>query len=67
MPAGNKPVGPGQAPQMNPGNAGPKGALAQKTRGGGKAPSSGAPGNEGHNTRRDFVRGPRGIGRNKSR
>ena len=40
--------------QMNPGKAGPKGALAEKRRG--KAPASGPRGNEGGNTRRDFVR-----------
>jgi hypothetical protein len=39
--------------QINPGKAGPKGALAEKPRG---KPSSGASGNEGQNTRRDFVR-----------
>jgi hypothetical protein len=39
--------------QINPGKAGPKGALAEKPQG---KPSSGASGNEGQNTRRDFVR-----------
>lgn len=38
--------------QINPGKAGPKGALAEKPKG---KPSSGAPGAEGNNTRRDFV------------
>jgi hypothetical protein len=38
--------------QINPGKAGPKGALAEKPQG---KPSSGASGNEGQNTRRDFV------------
>ena len=40
--------------QMNPGKAGPKGALEEAPAG--KPPSSGAPGAEGNNTRRDFVR-----------
>lgn len=39
--------------QINPGKAGPKGALAEKPPG---KPSSGASGNEGQNTRRDFVK-----------
>jgi hypothetical protein len=38
--------------QINPGKAGPKGALAEKPKG---KPSSGPSGNEGQNTRRDFV------------
>ena len=38
---------------LNPGKAGPKGALAEKPEG--KTPRSGAPGAEGNNTRRDFV------------
>jgi hypothetical protein len=42
---------------LNPGQAGPKGALEEKPAG--KPPSSGARGNEGNNTRRDFVNGPR--------
>ena len=37
---------------INPGKAGPKGALAEKPKG---KPSSGPPGAEGNNTRRDFV------------
>jgi hypothetical protein len=41
---------------LNPGRAGPKGALAESPSGG--PPSSGPPTNEGNNTRRDFVRGP---------
>jgi hypothetical protein len=44
----------GHDTQMNPGKAGPKGALEEKPAG--EAPSSGAPGAEGNNTRRDFVR-----------
>lgn len=46
--------------QINPGKAGPKGAREMPV--GSQAadvPSSGAPGNEGNNTRRDFVKGPR--------
>jgi hypothetical protein len=42
----------------NPGNAGPKGALAkdeQKDLGSKTKPKSGPPGAEGNNTRRDFV------------
>jgi hypothetical protein len=46
---------------INPGKAGPKGALApevQKSIPGRSKnkPKSGPPGNEGNNTRRDFVR-----------
>jgi hypothetical protein len=49
---------------INPGKAGPKGALDPKeikqTPGyDGKQPSSGPPGAEGNNTRRDFVKLPR--------
>lgn len=44
---------PGRDTQMNPGKAGPKGALAEKPPG---KPSSGPSGAEGQNTRRDFVR-----------
>jgi hypothetical protein len=44
----------GQNTQINPGKAGPKGALEEKPAG--KTPSSGAPGAEGNNTRRDFVK-----------
>jgi hypothetical protein len=40
---------------LNPGKAGPKGALEERP---GDAPSSGPPTNEGNNTRRDFVNGP---------
>jgi hypothetical protein len=43
---------------INPGKAGPKGALAEKPKG---KPTSGAPGAEGNNTRRDFV----GQGKNR--
>jgi hypothetical protein len=49
---------PRQHSGLNPGKAGPKGALAEKPAG--KAPSSGASGAEGNNTRRDFVRGKKG-------
>jgi hypothetical protein len=45
---------PRQPTGLNPGKAGPKGALAEKPKR--KSPSSGAPGAEGNNTRRDFVR-----------
>jgi hypothetical protein len=41
---------------LNPGKAGPKGALEERPPGG--PPSSGAPTNEGNNTRRDYVNGP---------
>ena len=49
---------------INPGKAGPKGALdpaVQKSIPGHteKAPKSGPPGAEGNNTRRDFVRLPK--------
>ena len=44
----------GNDTQMNPGKAGPKGALEEKPTE--DAPSSGAPGAEGNNTRRDFVK-----------
>lgn len=43
----------GNDTQMNPGKAGPKGALEEAPAG---KPSSGAPGAEGNNTRRDFVK-----------
>lgn len=43
-----------QATGLNPGKAGPKGALAEKPAG--DAPRSGPSGAEGNNTRRDFVR-----------
>ena len=45
---------PKESTGLNPGKAGPKGALAEKPAG--KAPRSGTPGAEGNNTRRDFVR-----------
>ena len=38
---------------LNPGKAGPKGALEEKPAG--PRPQSGPRGNEGENTRRDFV------------
>lgn len=49
---------------INPGKAGPKGALdpaVQKSIPGGTKhkPKSGPPGTEGNNTRRDFVRLPK--------
>jgi len=45
---------------MNPGKAGPKGALAERpAKQRKKPPSSGPPGAEGNNTRRDFVRLPK--------
>ncbi len=50
---------------INPGKAGPKGALEERPSG--QSPSSGAPGNEGNNTRRDFVNGPSGKRRNRHR
>jgi hypothetical protein len=50
----------GKQTQINPGKAGPKGALEKGVRraaGAGRTPPrSGPPGNEGNNTRRDFVR-----------
>ncbi|HEX7114189.1 MAG TPA: hypothetical protein VF193_03575 [Steroidobacter sp.] len=42
--------------EINPGKAGPKGALEEKPPG---KPRSGPPGAEGNNTRRDFVRLPK--------
>lgn len=39
--------------QINPGKAGPKGALEEQPKG---KPTSGPSGAEGQNTRRDFVR-----------
>jgi hypothetical protein len=47
----------GKDTQRNPGKAGPKGALEEKPAG--KTPSSGPPGAEGNNTRRDFVQLPK--------
>jgi hypothetical protein len=44
--------------QMNPGKAGPKGAL-EEAPAKDKPPSSGPPGNEGNNTIRDFVQLPK--------
>lgn len=44
---------------INPGKAGPKGALEKDVLGKRKPPKSGPPGAEGNNTRRDFVRLPR--------
>jgi len=49
---------------INPGKAPPKGALDPEVRnsnpGPKRKPKSGAPGNEGNNTRRDFVQLPKG-------
>ncbi|HVF16253.1 MAG TPA: hypothetical protein VNA21_05060 [Steroidobacteraceae bacterium] len=56
---GKKAAGVSKDTQINPGKAGPQGALAVSP---GGAPTSGAPGNEGNNTRRDFVNGPRKKG-----
>lgn len=53
--------------QINPGRAGPKGARDEKPARSGNAPRSGPKGNEGNNTRRDFVGGPRKIGRARER
>jgi hypothetical protein len=64
---GKKAAGVGKDTRINPGKAGPKGALAEKPAGSGKAPSSGTRGAEGNNTRRDFVGGPRKIGSKKGR
>lgn len=51
---------------INPGKAGPKGALEEKIPGTDREkPSSGPPGNEGNNTRRDFVKLPRRSRREK--
>lgn len=47
-------------PGLNPGKAGPKGALEEAPSR--KAPASGPWGNEGNNTRRDFVKRPRKKG-----
>ena len=54
---GKKSAGVSKDTQINPGKAGPKGALAEKPKQ--KEPRSGAPGSEGNNTRRDFVRLPK--------
>jgi hypothetical protein len=62
---GKKSAGIANQSQGNPGKAGPKGALAEMPASRGKAPSSGPPGSEGNNTRRDFMNGPRGLGRKK--
>ena len=64
---GKKAAGIAKDNQINPGKAGPKGALADKPPGTGKAPSSGTRGAEGNNTRRDFVGGVRKLGSKKSR
>jgi hypothetical protein len=56
---GRKSAGLAKQSQGNPGKAGPKGALEEQPAVRGKTPSSGAAGNEGNNTRRDFVKGPR--------
>jgi hypothetical protein len=56
---GKKAAGVSRDTQINPGKAGPKGARAVSA---GSAPSSGPPGAEGNNTRRDFVNGPRKKG-----
>jgi hypothetical protein len=55
---------------INPGKAGPKGALdpkVQKSIPGhtGKEPSSGPAGAEGNNTRRDFVQLPKDKGKKR--
>ncbi|HSN72190.1 MAG TPA: hypothetical protein VLT59_11805 [Steroidobacteraceae bacterium] len=43
--------------QINPGKAGPKGALEEKpAKDRDEPPRSGPSGNEGNNTRRDYVR-----------
>jgi hypothetical protein len=63
---GKKAAGVAKDTQINPGKAGPKGALAEKPAGSGKAPSSGPKGAEGNNTRRDFVGGPRKLGSKKA-
>ncbi len=49
---------PKESTGLNPGKAGAKGALAEKPAG--EPPRSGPPGAEGNNTRRDFVRLPKG-------
>lgn len=53
---GKKAAGVAQDDQGNPGQAGQKGALAERAGARGGVPSSGPRGNEGNNTRRDFVR-----------
>jgi hypothetical protein len=45
--------------QINPGKAGPKGALGVPPGSTSRPPKSGPKGNEGNNTRRDFANGPR--------
>ena len=55
-------------PQMNPGKAGPKGALEERpAESTGKPPTSGPRGNEGNNTRRDFVQLPEKNDKKKGR
>jgi hypothetical protein len=56
---------PRQHSGLNPGRAGPKGALAEKPAG--RAPRSGPSGAEGNNTRRDFVRGKESKKTDRSR
>jgi hypothetical protein len=56
---GKRAAGVSKDTQINSGKAGPKGALEERPPGGnGKPPNSGPSGNEGNNTRRDFVGGP---------
>jgi hypothetical protein len=61
---GRKSAGLAKRSQGNPGKAGPKGALEEPRAMRGKTPASGPAGNEGNNTRRDFVKGPR-LGRGR--
>lgn len=57
---GKRAAGVSKDTQINPGKAGAKGALEEEPAGGaGKPPRSGPAGNEGNNTRRDFVNGPK--------
>jgi len=53
---GRKSAGISKESQGNPGKADAKGALAERPSTRDKAPASGPAGNEGNNTRRDFVK-----------
>lgn len=64
---GKKAAGVSKDTQINPGKASPKGARAEQPSRANQSPRSGPRGNEGNNTRRDFVGGPRGVGKSRSR
>jgi len=53
--------------ESNPSKAGPKGALEDDVRGDKQPGSSGPPGNEGNNTRRDFVQLPKDKKRDRDK